>query len=148
MSHAKANDITYKSLTSFTDGGARGNPGPAAIGVAIYDDEGNTVHEVSEYLGHQTNNYAEYTALVRALKEAKKLGAEKLSCFLDSELVVKQLAGEYRVKNEDLRVLFEEAKKLACDFTRVTFEHVRREKNKAADRLVNEALDSAQAEGR
>jgi len=148
MSHAKAHAKTYKSLTSFTDGGARGNPGPAAIGVAIYDDQDQLVHEVSEYLGHQTNNFAEYTALVRALEEAKKLGADRLSCFLDSELVVKQLAGEYRVKNPDLRVLFEQAKKLACDFSRVTFEHVRREKNKAADRLVNEALDSAHAEGR
>lgn len=135
-------------LTAFTDGGARGNPGPAALGVAIFDRQGAAVFTVGEYLGHQTNNYAEYSALVRALREAKRLGVRHLSCYLDSELIVKQMSGEYRVKNAALRTLFEQAKQLACDFEHVSFEHVRREKNKVADGLVNAALDRAAADGR
>ena len=136
----------HPKLSAFTDGGARGNPGPAALGVVLYAPGGELVFEVGEYLGERTNNQAEYAALVRALLEAQRLGARILSCYLDSELVVRQLAGIYRVKDPDLRKLFEKAKHLACGFERVTFEHVPREHNKEADRLVNQALDHAATE--
>jgi len=141
MSSAKANAKKYDAVVTFTDGGARGNPGPAALGVAIYEPNGTLISKHGEYLGEQTNNYAEYSALIYALKQAKKLGAQKVTCKMDSELIVKQLAGLYRVRNEGLIPLFAEVKKLACDFEEISFSHVRREQNKMADSMVNETLD-------
>ncbi|MDP2587828.1 MAG: ribonuclease HI family protein [bacterium] len=131
----------YDEVVVFTDGGARGNPGPAALGVAIYEPNGTLIDTYGEYLGEQTNNYAEYSALVYALKQAKKLGAKKVTCKMDSELIVKQLAGEYRVRNEGLIPLFADVKKFACDFEEISFSHVRREYNKMADKMVNSILD-------
>ncbi len=126
-----------------TDGGARGNPGPAGIGVVIADDKGNILHRFSEYIGETTNNQAEYQALVKALEESKKLGfsGDDLECLLDSELVVKQLNGQYKVKNEGIKPLFLQIHNLRSSFHSVIFRHIRREQNKEADRLVNEALD-------
>ncbi|MFH0830877.1 MAG: ribonuclease HI family protein [Parcubacteria group bacterium] len=132
---------THSSLVVYTDGGARGNPGPAALGVAIYSPAGQLIAKHGHYLGEQTNNYAEYSAVIYALKEAKRLGAKKVTCRLDSELVVRQLAGEYRVRNKGLIPLFDEVKRLACDFAEISFSHVRREQNKLADRMVNSILD-------
>ncbi|MCE9642773.1 MAG: ribonuclease HI family protein [Candidatus Andersenbacteria bacterium] len=130
-----------KVATLFTDGGARGNPGPAAIGF-ILSQMGNVPLEYGEYIGHATNNQAEYRALLAGLTEAKKQGIQGVQCFLDSELVVKQVRGEYRVKNDELKELLAEIKKLFPAFTSLTFQHVPRSKNKIADRLVNEALDA------
>lgn len=125
----------------FSDGGARGNPGPAGIGAVIYNEDNKILAQISEYLGVTTNNQAEYRALIAALKKAKELGAQKVECYLDSELVVKQLNREYKVKNKDLAPLFLEIHNLSLAFSNITFSHVRREYNKEADKLANEAMD-------
>lgn len=135
--------MNYKKLTIFTDGGARGNPGPAGIGAVILSEEGKVVAEVSEYIGEATNNQAEYKALIAALTKAKKLGALELEVFLDSELVVKQLNREYRVKDKDLAPLFVSVYNISLGFKKIVFKHIRREKNELADKLVNQALDKA-----
>lgn len=130
-----------KRATLYTDGGARGNPGPAAIGFVL-SEIGSTPISYKEYIGTGTNNQAEYRALLAGISRAKQEGIEDLMCYLDSELVVKQVRGEYRVKNEDLKLLFIEIKTLLSSFRSITFEHVPRAKNAAADTLVNEALDA------
>ena len=133
-------------LTVYTDGGARGNPGPAACGVVIKDKE-EVILEVSKYIGNATNNQAEYEALILALHKAKELFAHKktrpgsIECNLDSELVVKQLNREYKIKNEGLKPLFIEVTNLIPEFDSVKFIHIPREKNKLADKLVNRELD-------
>lgn len=133
-------------LSIYTDGGARGNPGPAACGVVIKNEKGVLILEASKYIGNATNNQAEYEALVLALEKAKEIfklgsGAKNIECFLDSELVVKQLNREYKIKNEGLKPLFMKVSNLIPDFSSVKFIHIRREKNKLADRLVNLELD-------
>ena len=128
-------------LTTFTDGGARGNPGPAAAGIVIKNDRGETVAAFGVWLGHQTNNYAEYTALLSALQKSKELGATEVDCVLDSELVVKQMRREYKVKEPTLQKLFVQVYNLAEQFKKVTYRHVRRENNKEADAEVNKILD-------
>ncbi len=128
-------------LTTFTDGGARGNPGPAAIGGVITDGYETTLKTFCEYIGETTNNQAEYKALIKALVLAKELKATHLNCNLDSELVVRQLIGQYKVREEGLKALATEALMLVKNFESVKFHHVPREKNKLADKLVNEALD-------
>ena len=125
----------------FSDGGARGNPGPAGIGFVLSVGKDEPI-EVGEYVGKATNNQAEYLAIKKGLERAINEKVGEIECFLDSELVVKQLNGEYRVKNHGLRPIFEDVKELANRFDRVTFAHVRRENNKEADRMVNEAIDS------
>ncbi len=125
----------------FTDGGSRGNPGPAAIGGVLYEEE-KVLANFSHYLGQGTNNQAEYNALLMGLELAKKHKVTDLQCFLDSELVVKQLNKEYRVKDADLAKLFVKVWNLSQEFKSISFRHVRRELNKEADRLVNLALDS------
>ncbi len=129
-----------------SDGGARGNPGPSAIGVVIEKENGEVIEEISEAIGDTTNNIAEYTAVLRGLQVLQVLYGDKTTDIevdwrLDSELVVKQLAGEYKVKNPGLRPLYEEIRDLRARFPHLTLKHVRREENKEADRLVNEALD-------
>jgi len=132
-----------KKVIIYTDGGARGNPGPAALGVVIGE---SFMH--GEYIGETTNNIAEYSALVYALKHVKKAtGIEDLKTIslevrMDSELIVKQMKGEYKVKNPGLRELFSEVQKLIPHYHLVTFQHIRREKNKEADAMVNKALDA------
>ncbi|MFA6171776.1 MAG: ribonuclease HI family protein [Patescibacteria group bacterium] len=128
-------------LKIFTDGGARGNPGPAGIGAIAYDEDAKVVFTVSEYIGEATNNQAEYKAVIAALEKAKTCKAEELDFYLDSELVVKQIKREYKVKNSDLAPLFLKINNLTLGFKKVKFTHVPREKNKEADRLVNEAID-------
>ena len=124
-----------------TDGGARGNPGPAAYAVVIARP-GMSAIEEAETIGTATNNVAEYTALVRALELAAEHGVKALAVFSDSELLVKQMNGEYRVKSPDLQDLYAEAKDLRAKFDRVTLTHVRREQNAEADRLCNVTLDT------
>ncbi len=127
-------------LTIHIDGAARGNPGPAAFAYIITAD-GMAPLQGSGCLGRATNNVAEYTALVRALEHARRLGAQRLSIRSDSELLVKQMNGLYRVKNPDLQALYEEAKDLCGDFAHVEITHIPRAQNAEADRLCNEALD-------
>lgn len=124
------------------DGASRGNPGDAAYAVVI-DVPGRGPIEESGVLGKETNNVAEYTALIKALEKAKHLGLRKLRIHSDSELIVKQVRGEYKIKNDDLKWLADEAKTLMKDFAAVTLTHVRREQNKRADELCNQVLDAA-----
>ena len=133
--------MTNKKLIIYTDGGARGNPGPAGIGAVLYDEKRNIIAEVSEYIGETTNNQAEYRAVIAAIKKAKTLGGEELVFNLDSELVVKQLNREYKVKNKDLAPLFVQVYNKTFDFKKVKFKHVPREMNKEADKLANQAMD-------
>jgi ribonuclease HI len=132
--------MTY---SSFTDGGSRNNPGPAGIGGVLYDDAGKLIDDVSEYIGTATNNEAEYRALIAILNKALQHNVENIHCFLDSELLVKQLNGEYRVKNEKMKPLFAEVQALKSRFDSIDFTHVFREKNTEADKRVNAALDAA-----
>jgi probable phosphoglycerate mutase len=126
-----------------TDGGARGNPGPAAYGYVLEADDGTVLDARGEAIGTATNNVAEYRGLLAGLEAALERGVEEVEVVSDSELVVKQMRGEYKVKNETLRDLVDEAHALESRFRRVTYTAVRREHNELADRLVNEALDSA-----
>lgn len=128
------------TATMHIDGAARGNPGPAAYAVIIARPGLPPVEE-AETMGTATNNVAEYTALVRGLELAGELGLKQVSVFSDSELIVKQMSGEYRVKNADLQELYREASRLRRGFDTATITHVRREQNKRADALCNEALD-------
>ena len=130
-----------KKLTIYTDGGARGNPGPGGIGGVIYDANKKKLAEISEHIGHATNNQAEYKAVIAAMKKAKELGGQELEFYLDSELIVKQLKREYKVKNPDLAPLFLQIYNLEIGFKKVNFHHVPRERNKEADALANKAMD-------
>jgi ribonuclease HI len=129
----------------FTDGGARGNPGPAAYGYVLEADGGTVLDARGEAIGVATNNVAEYRALVAGLERARELGIDQLEVVSDSELLVKQMRGEYKVKNAALRELSLAAARIARDIGDVTYTSVRREENELADRLVNDALDAATA---
>ena len=130
-----------------TDGGSRGNPGPAAIGAVIEKSGGGMKHEYGEFLGHATNNEAEYKAVIFALKKLKQLvgkdksGEAEVEFHVDSELLVRQLGGQYKVIDEKIQKLFLEIWNLRIDFGKVIFKHVPREENKEADRMVNAAMD-------
>ena len=126
----------------FTDGGARGNPGPAGIGGVIFDEQGEVIGEVSEYIGETTNNVAEYQALLATLQKAQTLGAKSVDCFLDSQLVVRQMKREYKVKDARLAEIFVQVHNVSVHIGHVTFTHVPREQNKHADKLVNKAIDA------
>ena len=128
-------------VTIHIDGAARGNPGPAGVGAVITDGDGKVLAEVCKYLGETTNNQAEYQALLLALKEAKRLKVLRISVFSDSELLVRQINGEYKVKNEGLKPLFREAVTLLRSFGGYAVAHIPREKNKRADQLANLAID-------
>ena len=136
-------------LLIHTDGGARGNPGPAGIGVVIQDEDDKVLAEIAEHIGERTNNYAEYAALIRALEECKKMFGAKLRGIqievrMDSELAVRQLSGLYKVKEPALKELFAAVVRMRLeDAPNIVFTHVRREKNKRADELVNKAIDAA-----
>ncbi|MBP6860621.1 MAG: reverse transcriptase-like protein [Candidatus Pacebacteria bacterium] len=131
------------------DGGARGNPGPAGSGAVVRDAEGNTILEVSEFIGHATNNVAEYTAIIRALEGLKeRLGADAsqatVTIEMDSKLVVEQMEGRWKVKHPNMRPLAARAAVLALSFGHVSYAHIPREKNGAADALANAAMDRGQ----
>lgn len=133
---------TTDLVIAYADGGSRGNPGPAGIG-ALLQKDGVTIAEVSEAIGVATNNVAEYTALIRILEKAIELGYTRIEVRMDSELVVKQMDGLYKVKNEGLRPLYNKAQGLSRKFGSFFIEHVRRENNKEADQLANAAMDAA-----
>ncbi len=128
-------------LVAYIDGGSRGNPGPSGFGVLVEDEVGRPVAELSEFLGRQTNNYAEYSGLLAALSYALKHGFKALKVISDSELMVKQIRGEYKVSSPALKQLYDQASKMIdqCDFFDIN--HVLREKNREADRLANLAMD-------
>lgn len=131
----------YPHLISYSDGGSRGNPGPAAYGYVIKTPDGETIAGHGEYVGATTNNQAEYKGILAAIRKARELGAETLEMRMDSELAVKQLKGEYRVKDAGLGMIYVLIHNEKIAFKKVTFVHVRREFNKEADALVNQALD-------
>jgi ribonuclease HI len=128
-------------LIAHSDGGARGNPGPSGYGVVIKDEAGQKVAALSEYLGHQTNNFAEYQGLIAALEYAVKHGPKALKLISDSELLVRQIKGIYKVKNETLKDLHARAKELIAQLEWFSIGHALREHNQEADRLANEAMD-------
>ena len=127
----------------YTDGGARGNPGPAAFGYVLEAEDGTVLAAHGETIGIATNNVAEYSALIAGLEKARELAVDEVEVISDSELMVKQMTGEYRVKNEALQELWSRASRIARGFRDISYTAVRREHNELADRLVNEALDSA-----
>ncbi len=129
------------ALLAHCDGGARGNPGPAGYGAVIADERGNTVAELSEFLGNRTNNYAEYSGLLGVLAWTLQHGHRRLRVVSDSELMVKQIQGRYKVNSPDLRPLFEEARRRIGQLDSFAISHALRHKNKDADRLANDAMD-------
>ena len=132
-----------KRLILYIDGGARGNPGPAGIGVVILDESGKSIKEFGRYIGEATNNIAEYNALLYGLEEALILRADEIVINMDSELVAKQLSGDYRVKDSNIKPIFERAVNILKSFKKFEIKHVKRELNKEADRLVNKAINLA-----
>ena len=129
------------AIVAYIDGGARGNPGPAGYGVRVEDEHGTLIEEFNGFLGTSTNNVAEYNGLLAALRYARQHGHRRVHIKSDSELLVKQMRGEYRVKNPGLQPLYQQARALALELERIVYEHVRREQNKDADRLANLAMD-------
>ena len=130
-----------KAIKIYTDGASRGNPGPASIGVSFTTVKDEEISTLSEAIGDQTNNFAEYTALIRGLEVAKDNKVEKVWVRTDSQLMVRQLLGEYRVKADGIKDLYAQAASLLKEFEKVRLEHVPREQNKRADELANQALD-------
>jgi ribonuclease HI len=130
-----------KKLYIYTDGASRGNPGKSGAGIIIRDSSG-IILKKGIYLGHTTNNVAEYSAFIHGLKEAKKLGGNILLLHTDSELLAKQIQGSYKVKDAKLKILFKEAKKLLTNFLRYEVINIQRNKNREADKVANEAIES------
>jgi len=132
----------YKYLKIFFDGGSRGNPGPSAVGAVIYDDSGNKVGELSEYIGKFTNNVAEYMALEKVLEYIKDIKTDSIVLLTDSKLVYNQLRKEWKIKDKKLLEIYLKLTKMLSKYSKVDLRHVPREENREADRLVNRALDS------
>ncbi len=130
-------------LAIYADGAARGNPGPAGIGVVIEDERGRVLKEVSQFVGQKTNNQAEYMALIQGLEAAAEYQADAVQVRLDSELLVRQLRGEYKVKSPLLKPLMSQVQELLARYRVVGIEHIERQYNRAADRLANQAIDAA-----
>ncbi len=128
-------------LILYADGGSRGNPGPGASGAVLYDAEKNIVGRYQKFLGHTTNNQAEYEAVILGMQKAYELKADELEIYMDSQLVVKQLKQEFRIKDKKLQLLFVKAWNAMQKFKKVSIEHIPRSQNKEADKLVNIALD-------
>lgn len=132
-----------KQIIAHIDGGSRGNPGPAAYAVVVNSEDGTRLASLSKYLGHATNNVAEYNGLLAALDYALERNYRRLKIITDSELMARQINGQYKVKNPNLKVLYDRAQTLIAQFAAFRIEHVRREHNREADRLANEAMDAA-----
>lgn len=131
----------------FADGGSRGNPGPSGSGAVLKADDGSTIAEVNAFIGHTSNNVAEYTGLLIGLKKAIELGVKQIEVRMDSQLVVRQILGEYKVKNEKLIPLYREALELSRKFSEFKINHIPRNLNKEADILANRAMDNAKVNG-
>lgn len=134
-------DYVYNRLLIYTDGAARGNPGESGAGVVLKTPEGEEVGRFGRYLGRGTNNFAEYQALLLGLQHAQEFGANDITILSDSDLLVRQLCGEYRVRAEHLRVLFSEAQKMLAEFDKYQIKRIEREKNHEADSMANRAID-------
>ena len=134
--------MSTKSAIVFADGGSRGNPGPSGAGALVKETDGDILAEVTRFLGTNTNNYAEYTSLIIGLEKALELGVNEVEVRMDSELIVKQMLGQYRVKNQNLKPLYETAKGLAGRFSQFRIIHIERALNTEADRLANQAMDA------
>ncbi len=132
---------THDHVFVFSDGGARGNPGPSGCGAVVTDEKGNVLKKVSEFIGHSTNNQAEYMALLFGLDAAAKLKPKKISCYLDSKLAVEQICGRWKVKNKELQEYHQQVQLFLKDHKDTSFHHIPREKNKMADQLANDAMD-------
>lgn len=132
-----------KRIEIYIDGGSRGNPGPAGIGVVILDERGKKIKDIAKYIGETTNNVAEYNALLYGLEEVLIIRADEILINMDSELVAKQLSGDYRVKDSNIKPLFERALNMLKSFKSFEIKHIEREKNKEADKLVNKAINLA-----
>lgn len=132
---------TISRVRLYSDGAARGNPGPAGAGAVLVEPSGQVVDRLGKFLGTRTNNFAEYSGLLLGLRRARELGVREVEVFADSELMIRQLGGRYQVKSASLRPLYEEALKLLNDFERVKLVHVPREMNRAADAMSNQAID-------
>jgi len=130
-------------LRIYTDGASRGNPGKSGIGVMVCDSDGKTVKKICEYIGVTTNNVAEYTALIYALQEALIMKAKDVAVFTDSELVARQVCGKYMVRNEELKRLKKQVDHLCTGFEKIDISHIKREKNREADNLANQAVEDA-----
>jgi ribonuclease HI len=141
FSERERRETATAAHTAHVDGGARGNPGPAGYGVVIHDASGRKIAELSEYLGHRTNNYAEYQGLIAALSYAHANGIKALRVISDSELIVRQMKGIYKVRHPELRTLYDGAQQLARKLEHFEIRHALREHNRDADRLANEAMD-------
>ncbi len=135
--------MKIKKISLYSDGASRGNPGPSGVGVLILDSSGNKLKEFSKYIGHATNNIAEYSALIYALDEALMLKADEVIAHVDSELVCKQINGEYKVKDEKIRPLFDKAMHILRSFKSFEVKHIDRSRNKEADKLANKAINLA-----
>ena len=133
--------MSPRVVIAYADGASRGHPGPASFGIALYDEDGLPLHQASRALGRATNNQAEYQGAIAALEAALGLGASEIELHMDSELVVRQLAGRYKVRNPRLAPLYKRVLDLRSRFQRVSVQHVPRNQNRTADRLANEALD-------
>jgi len=138
--------MRMRRLVIYADGAARGNPGPAGIGVVIENERGRVLKEVSQFVGRKTNNQAEYMALIQGLEAAAEYRADAVLIRLDSELLVRQLRGEYKVKSPLLKPLRNKVQKLLARYKVVGIEHIERQYNRAADRLANQAIDAAPAD--
>ncbi|MCP3144047.1 ribonuclease HI family protein [Pyxidicoccus xibeiensis] len=137
----RASSEPLPRLRVYSDGAARGNPGPAGAGAVLTDPEGHVVARLGRFLGHQTNNHAEYMGLLLGLKHAKALGAREVEVFADSELLIRQLGGRYQVKSPTLKPLYDEARLLLAAFSQVKLVHIPRAKNAEADEMSNRAID-------
>lgn len=137
------NRSDFKRLNIFIDGAARGNPGPAGVGIVVTDDSFNNVKSIARFIGNATNNVAEYTALIFGMEEARNLGAKELVINTDSELIAKQLGGEYKIKNSALKELYAKVMQILKSFSEVRVNQIGRENNKGADKLANKAIDAA-----
>jgi ribonuclease HI len=140
--HFLKDGLNINKVIIYTDGAARGNPGPAAIGAVIKDEAGNTIATISRRLGATTNNQAEYQAIIAALAKASVIGARQVTLYSDSELVVKQINGQYKIKHTALRPLYQEVVKLAGTLASLKIAYIPRERNREADTLANKALDN------
>ena len=131
-----------KNILIYTDGASRGNPGPCAMGIQVLDSENHSIYEEASYLeSNNTNNFAEYQAVIRALELAVEHSVQELSLFSDSQFLIRQLEGKYKVKSANIKPLFEQCRQLIKKIPKTRFEHIPREKNKKADALANKALD-------
>lgn len=139
--------VNVDKLILYSDGCSLGNPGRAGIGIIIYNENREVIREITEFVGITTNNVAEYMALVYALQEALYLKAKELNCFLDSEIIIRQLEGNYKVRDSKLKLLYYQIKHLQNFFKKVNFNHISRDKNKEADRLAKQAAKRERGQG-